>query len=167
MEGFTSGKALPDPARKPTAPGTVFPGGRKGGRKAIRPIRAWEQLRWWWSKDKKRMGIGRVNHRDPPQRETESSCTECLHTSTSFEALISIMVGCSPVGMRNRRKAAATCEKLPSVLSRTQLEVLVGEAAHQRRTVQVLEPRYRLGVVLVSLMSSAPWGGSAGRFQSG
>jgi hypothetical protein len=55
MEGFTSGKALPDPARKPTAPGTVFPGGRKGGRKAIRPIRAWEQLRWWWSKDKKRM----------------------------------------------------------------------------------------------------------------
>jgi hypothetical protein len=55
MEGFTSGKALPDPARKPTAPGTVFPGGRKGGRKAIRPIRAWEQLRWRWSKDKKRM----------------------------------------------------------------------------------------------------------------
>jgi hypothetical protein len=55
MEGFTSGKALPDPARKPTAPGTVFPGGRKGGRKAIQPIRAWEKLRWWWSKDKKRM----------------------------------------------------------------------------------------------------------------
>jgi hypothetical protein len=58
MEGFTSGKALPDPARKPTAPGTVFPGGRKGGRKAIRPIRAWEQLRWRWSKDKKRMDRG-------------------------------------------------------------------------------------------------------------
>jgi hypothetical protein len=57
MEGFTSGKALPDPARKPTAPGTVFPGGRKGGRKAIRPIRAWEQLRWRWSKDKKRMVV--------------------------------------------------------------------------------------------------------------
>jgi hypothetical protein len=87
MEGFTSGKALPDPARKPTAPGTVFPGGRKGGRKVIQPIRAWEQLRWRWSKDKKRMEADHVVQQDAldalaalrnPQRTSDPRHTEII-----------------------------------------------------------------------------------------